>query len=183
MLKRIFVIIYPPYNITTEGRKHEMASQLPCSFNLFAHQQTLRFYWNCTVVLSQSLGFLWVNSLGGFDKGISYIISSLSCSLAMLAGPCAAHMVCIVTPSIWAYPPMFLWFAIQPGCTYSTDDVLVTVLEFSFEGLPLLWCCRLDIIYKNNWRKREIYTSCATNLSKSQHLDRHQIAQNIWITA
>ena len=176
MFKRIFVIIYPPYNITTEGRKHEMASQLPCSFNLFAHQQTLRFYWNCTVVLSQSLGFLWVNQLGGFDKGISYIISSLSCSLAMLAGPCAAHMVCIVTPSIWAYPPMFLWFAIQPGCTYSTDDVLVTVLEFSFEGLPLLWCCRLDIIYKNNWRKREIYTSCATNLSKSQHLDRHQIA-------
>ena len=43
MLKRIFVIIYPPYNITTQGRKHEMASQLPCSFNLFAHQQTLRF--------------------------------------------------------------------------------------------------------------------------------------------
>ena len=42
---------------------------------------------------------------------------------------------------------MFLWFAIQSGCTYSTDDVLVTVLEFSFEGLPLLW---LDIIYKNN---------------------------------
>ena len=56
----------------------------------------------------------------------------------MLAGPCAAHMVCIVTPSIWAYPPMFLWFAIQSGCTYSTDDVLVTVLEFPFEGLPFV---------------------------------------------
>ena len=119
MLKQIFVIIYPPYNITSQGRRHEMASQRPCSFNLFAHQQTLRFYWNCTEVLSQSLGFLWVNPLGGFDKGISYIISSLSFSLAMLAGPCAAHMVCIVTPSIWAYPPMFLWFAIQSGCTYT----------------------------------------------------------------
>ena len=68
----------------------------------------------------------------------------------MLAGPCAAHMVCIVTPSIWAYPPMFLWFAIQPGCTYSTDGVLVTVLEFPFQSLPLLWCYQLDIIYKNN---------------------------------
>ena len=74
----------PPYNITTQGRRHEMASQPPCSFNLFAHQQTLRFYWNCTVVLSQSLGFLWVNPLGGLDKGITYIISSLSCSLAIL---------------------------------------------------------------------------------------------------
>ena len=95
-------------------------------------------------------GFPVSKPAGGFDKGISYIISSLSCSLAMLAGPCAAHMVCIVTPSIWAYPPMFLWFAIQSGCTYSTDDVLVTVLEFSFEGLPLLWCYQLDIIYKNN---------------------------------
>ena len=77
-----------------------MTSQPPRSLNLFPHQQTLWFYWNCTVVLSQSLGFLWVNLLGGFDKGISHIISSLSCSLAMLAGPCAAHMVCIVTPSI-----------------------------------------------------------------------------------
>ena len=62
---------------------------------------------------------------------------------------CSTHGLHCYTKH-WAYPPMFLWFAIQSGCTYSTDDVLVTVLEFSFEGLPLLWCYQLYIIYKNN---------------------------------
>jgi len=103
MLKRIFVIIYPPYNITTQGRRHEMASQPPCSFNLFAHQQTLQFYWNCTVVLSQSLGFLWVNPLGGFDKGICWTMCSthgLHCYTKHL---CISSYVSLVCNSVWLY--------------------------------------------------------------------------------